>query len=457
VLVGPVLAARLSTLLPPSMAQLVAVPLAAQLFCSPVLALIQPSLPAYSLPANIAASPFVPFITIAGMVSVVLVALAPGAAVPFALGAGWAAAGVAQIARFFAAAPYSSIPWPAGIGGAVLSAVLSAAVLIALVQAPAVIAAARAEWLTDRSARHNHEAPSRQMNGKARSGRSLMRSTGWVAAGCIAGILALAVWNGTRDHPPPEWTVAACDVGQGDGLAVRTGVHSAMVFDAGPDPAPMGACLDHLGVKTVDLLVLTHLHEDHYGGVAGVFAGRSVQRLLYSTTEEVLPVAVRELTGGGTVVDTASAGATGSVGGVDWSVLWPESGEPAASENDASAVVLVTVAPVAGGRSIDVLFTGDLEEDAAGRFLDRYPGLIAEGVDVLKVAHHGARNGGGKMIEFLAPRVGLISAGRGNDYGHPHPETVRHLDAAGVHVARTDVDGTVLITLDGDTLRVGGL
>lgn len=457
VLVGPLLASQLGAFLAPSVAQLVAVPLAAQLFCSPVLALIQPSLPTYSLPANIAASPLVPFITIAGMVSVVLVALAPGAALPFALGAAWAAAGVAQIARFFAAAPHASIPWPSGTGGALLSALGSAVVLAVVVRGPDMLTWVRATCHSTHARIRARGAP--PMKSGRRGGRLIPQLTpvAWVAAGCIAGVVGILVWNGVRGHGPEDWTVAACDVGQGDGLAVRTGPGSAIVFDAGPEAGPMDACLDHLRVDTVDLLVLTHLHEDHYGGVAGVFADRSVSRLLYSTTEETLPESVQQVSAhAGTTVAPATAGTAGTTGDVEWSVLWPAPGNFAASENDASAVVLATVHGRSGTSDLRILFTGDLEEDAANRLLRDQPALSAEGIDVLKVAHHGARNGGTAIIESLSPRVALISAGRRNDYGHPHQETLAALEGSGAYVARTDLAGTILIRTDGDSLQVRG-
>jgi competence protein ComEC len=228
-----------------------------------------------------------------------------------------------------------------------------------------------------------------------------------------------------------------------------------MVFDAGPEAALMDACLDRLGVDAVDALVLTHFHEDHYGGISGVFSDRTVHRVLYSTAEESLPAIVAETTAGaGVGAEQVSAGVTGDFGNVDWSVVWPPPGPAAASENNASAVVLVTVAGDGGEPGIDILFTGDLEEDAAGRFLADHAQLAAAGVDVLKVAHHGARNGGADIIGALSPRLALISAGSGNDYGHPHPETLDALEAAGVHVARTDRGGTILLTVEGEALHV---
>ena len=80
-----------------------------------------------------------------------------------------------------------------------------------------------------------------------------------------------------------------CNVGQGDGLVIRTGSGQAMVIDAGPEPDAMDSCLDSLGVESVGLLVLTHMHLDHYGGLDGVLDGRRVARVLVGSSKKELP------------------------------------------------------------------------------------------------------------------------------------------------------------------------
>lgn len=439
VLAGPVLAARLGEYLPAWLAQLIAIPLAAQVFCSPILTLIQPDMPTYSLLANVLVAPLVPFITILGMVSVMLVPFLPLVALPFAIGAGWGALGVSHVARFFASAPLSALPWPDGPAGLALAALISSVLLAAAVWRPNLPPIAAT-------------VPASMRRGVSRLAGA---TVGWLALGCILGLGALWAWKGTTSAYPAVWTVAACDVGQGDGFAVRTGRSSAMVFDAGPEAAPMEACLDRLGVKSVDLLVLTHLHEDHYGGIAGVFAGRSVQRVVYSTGKDALPGLVARTIGGqGLTAQPVGAGDSGNTGNVQWRVLWPDAQPAPGSENDASAVVLVEVSGAGSHEALQLLFTGDLEEEAARSLLAAHPDLVTQGVDVLKVAHHGARNGGSGFIEALSPRVALISAGEDNEYGHPHPETLASLAAVGAHTARTDTQGTILLHAEADAIHV---
>ncbi|WP_323958500.1 ComEC/Rec2 family competence protein [Arthrobacter sp. JZ12] len=435
VLVGPLLAARLGRYLPVWAAQLVAVPLAAQLFCSPVLVLLQPGMPTYSLLANMAAAPLVPFITILGMVAVVLVPLLPWVALPFAAAAGWGAVWVGGVAGFFASAPFATIPWPGGPVGALLAAVFSTGILLVV------------RWWSRISALVRTLAGS-IFHGGVAPGWAL-----WFAGGGALGLAVTVIWN-AASLKTPDWSIAACDVGQGDGFAVKTGQHSAMIFDAGPDPAAMANCLDRLDVTTVDALVLTHLHADHYGGVDGVFANRTVHRVLYSTSEATLPAEVSAAAASGKVMpELISAGAEGAFGSISWSALAPSARGAGNSENNASAVLLVRIAQ-GGTGDVTALFTGDLEDDAVGPLLAAHPTLVTEGVDILKVAHHGARNGGRRITDAVSPRVALISAGRGNEYGHPHPQTLAALAEQQVHVGRTDLQGTILLTVKGEAVHI---
>ena len=153
-------------------------------------------------------------------------------------------------------------------------------------------------------------------------------------------------------------------------------------------------------------------------------------------------------------------------GAAEWNVLWPEAGSAPANENDASSVILMTVDPAAAltengqqtqaddGARLTILLTGDIEEDASAVLLSRHAELRRVDVDVLKVPHHGARNGGTALIDALAPRLALISVGADNDYGHPGPEILQALDSNGTVVARTDQLGSVSLTMDGSTLHI---
>ncbi|MEV0031294.1 ComEC/Rec2 family competence protein [Nocardia sp. NPDC050793] len=89
-----------------------------------------------------------------------------------------------------------------------------------------------------------------------------------------AVLLPARLWH--PGWPPPDWVLAACDIGQGDGLALAAGPGTAIVIDVGPDPRPMRACLDRLHIRHIALLALTHPHADHIGGLTGALHGRTV-------------------------------------------------------------------------------------------------------------------------------------------------------------------------------------
>ncbi|PVE19951.1 hypothetical protein DDA93_00845 [Arthrobacter sp. Bz4] len=453
ILFGPVLALRLSRFMPLLVAQLVAVPIAAQLFCAPILTLLQPTLPLYSIPANLAASPVVPFVTIVGMAAVALIAVAEPLAVPLVLAAGWGTAWVGAVATFFASAPGATLPWVGGPVGVILTGMLSAAIVLAVTFSP------RRRTVTPGPGRSTKVNPSRGSNrSEAHSGHGRIGALLWLAVGCVAGLAAVTLWPPGRPDNG-TWHIAACDVGQGDAFAVRTGERSVILIDTGPEPDAVDACLDRLAVDTVELLVLTHLHADHYGGIEGVSRDRTVQRILYSSSEPALPTTVTAVPAQQVSPERLIAGMTGehgdggSYGRVSWTVLWPEAGAPIDSENNSSAVLDVVIDTDAAP-DVAVLLTGDLEEDAARAMLRASPGLNERGVQILKVAHHGARNGGLDLAHTLKPRLALISAGRDNDYGHPHPTITAGLSAAGITVARTDQLGTFLVSIQDDSLRV---
>lgn len=135
---------------------------------------------------------------------------------------------------------------------------------------------------------------------------------------------------------------------------------------------------------------------------------------------------------------------------MDWTVLAAD--DRALTENDASLVLTARVRTPEG--SYSVLLTGDLEQDAARRMLGA-PG-VPEQVDVLKVSHHGARNGGLDTAQALHPRLSLISVGADNTYGHPHPVIARELARYGP-VVRTDLLGTAVLSLREGSLVTTGL
>lgn len=128
----------------------------------------------------------------------------------------------------------------------------------------------------------------------------------------------------------------------------------------------------------------------------------------------------------------------------------PAPPEGAEGPNDASVTLLVRTA------GLRLLLLGDLEPPAQQRLASSPAAAALEGVDVLKVAHHGSAHQDPGLMRKVAPRVALISCGEDNTYGHPAPATVQALRSGGALVLRTDRDGPLAVTGTGEALRVAG-
>ncbi|WP_370892444.1 DNA internalization-related competence protein ComEC/Rec2 [Janibacter sp. GXQ6167] len=405
-------------------APVLAVPLAAQVMCAPVIVLLQGSVSTVSVLANVLAAPLVAPTTIVG-ISVALVALVSSA---LASWLAWVAAlpalGIAWIGRSCAQIPGGTMPWPDGAFGAGLLAVLT---VLALLVGP---------WLMYRA-----------------------RAAPVVALGVIVVLAAGSVPARTFTWPPQGWLLVACDVGQGDALVLATGRGRAVVIDAGAEPAPVDGCLGRLGVTQVEAVILTHFHADHVGGLEGILDGRRVERIIVTPVAEPVSEAlrVRQLGAAAQIpVSEVVAGDHLRFAGVEADVWWPA--QPISSgsvPNNASIVLAVRSGP------LDAVLLGDIEREAGGaimRHLRSHPDLLASarGLDVVKVAHHGSANLDPALAEQLAAPVAVISVGADNSYGHPAPSLLRLLAREGSAVWRTDQRGDIAIIAVGDRLAVVG-
>lgn len=448
---GPTVVDTLGLMMPRPAAQLLAIPLTAQLFCTPILVLIQPALPVYSLPANVLVSPVVPAITLVGMAAVVALVAGPVLAPALIATAQWGTRWVAGVAEALAAAPAATVPWFPGAPGAVVAASGSVLLLLAMVRRESVLAGWRRAVTRTRQPPSVPTGSGTAGRPPARAGR---RTVAIVLAVALLGALAtIALVDRRGTGSSARWALTMCDVGQGDGMVIRTSAEHALVVDTGPDPDAMDRCLDALGIEVIDALVITHLHDDHYGGVEGALRGRTVSALYYSTGEDGLPRELTDATAGAGVGAERLTGATRlDLPPVRVDVLWPRGETRLPEENNASAVLQVVV-PTAQ-RPLTLLLTGDLEEDAAAELLAAVPSLRDGGVDILKIAHHGARNGGTGIIDAVSPALALISVGKDNDYGHPHPRILERLDRSGIASARTDELGSFTVGVTDGRIEV---
>jgi competence protein ComEC len=237
---------------------------------------------------------------------------------------------------------------------------------------------------------------------------------------------------------PRDWQIAACDIGQGDAVLVRSAGVVALV-DTGPAPEPLAECLQELGIAWIDLLVLSHYDLDHVGGIDAVI-GMVDHALVGPTGSAGDEALLDDLRGGGASIEEASRGMRGSLGGLGWDVLWPKARlrgiEPG---NDAS--VTMVFSPISC-TCLSALFTGDLGDLAQSLML---AGGGVPAVDVVKVAHHGSADQDPRLYEIANAAVGIISVGAENDYGHPTDALLEMLASDGTRAVRTDTGGMVLL------------
>jgi competence protein ComEC len=397
-----------ATWLPRPVAGALAVPLAAQLACTPLLVGMSGEVSLSAVPANVLAAPAVAPATVLGVVAAAVGLVSPWAAHVVAGAAMVPSTWIVVVAQRAAALPGTSVAWGWGVPAAVVAS------LALVLLAPSVLRSA-------------------------------------VASAVVAACVLLVLVRPVAGWPPEGWVVAACDVGQGDALVLRTGPDEAVVVDAGPDPPVIDRCLRELGVRRVPMLVVTHLHADHVGGVDGVSQGRTVSAVLVTVLDEPAEQALMLADWServGVVLTRAAPGMTGRLGWVHWSVLWPQRvirGQ-GSSPNQASVVLRVEV------KGVSVLLTGDIETAAQRALLAGHGSHLD--VDVLKVPHHGSAD---QYPEFLAathPAVALVTVGAENDYGHPDPAVLDTLRSRGAVVARTDQDGDLALAPGDDGVRL---
>ncbi|MFR9751559.1 ComEC/Rec2 family competence protein [Nocardia sp. 004] len=341
--------------------------------------------------------------------------------------------------------------------------------------------------------------------------RAIRRVIAVVLLGVAAVVLPVRFWQ--PGWPPNGWVLAACDIGQGDGLALATGPGTAVVIDVGPDPRTIRRCLDGLRISRIPLLILTHPHADHIGGLAGALHDRTVDALavgvhelgVLSQTAALEPARSTRATGSEcpTRGDDPASSSRMPCGPVDFGTerAMSRAGADRPRISDTGLAQVVTVARSAGvpllelaaGQVLDfgsvelevlapsrsgprpvrgaetdgandrsvvvaadtpagrILLTGDIEA-AAQRALLRAGAPVR--ADILKLPHHGSRTTAREFLTAVHPRLVLVSVGAGNSFGHPHPDVLADLSALGATVARTDRHGDIVLLGNGGQLRM---
>jgi competence protein ComEC len=276
----------------------------------------------------------------------------------------------------------------------------------------------------------------------------------------LAAVGALLVSLTFASLPDGRLHLVMLDIGQGDAILITAPSGETLLVDGGPDPDLL---LRRLGERLpwwqrrIDVMILTHPHEDHVAGLVAALeryrvglildAGRDYQNPTYHRF-----VQLARAEPGGRLL-TARAGqrirldATTVV-----TLLYPTAADvagplPEGDINNASVVDLLR----SGG--FTALLTGDAEAPVEAMLAERE---LLSRVDVLKIGHHGSHSSSSPpLLDATRPGVALISAGIDNDYGHPHQVTLDHLRAIpGLRLHRTDLEGSIEVISDGLRYRV---
>ena len=270
------------------------------------------------------------------------------------------------------------------------------------------------------------------------------------------------IWLGQRRPSMPQLAgptlyVSFIDVGEGDSALIETPDGCAALVDAGPSRSGP-AVVDFLrrrGVSRLDLLILTHPHSDHIGGAQAVLDAIPVEHVLDSGCNEGSPLqerTLRRIAEKRIPYKVAQGGQVFRLGAyATIEILLPPRNPLTTDASSANNSCIA--ARVSFGR-VGFLLLSDIESEAEEQLIS---GAGAPKCDVLKVAHHGGyRSTSNELLRLAQPQYAVISVGAGNEYGHPHRETLRRLRAAGAVVERTDKLGTVYVATDGRSIRVWG-
>jgi competence protein ComEC len=273
---------------------------------------------------------------------------------------------------------------------------------------------------------------------------------GLILAGCNVGLVTPTVVPGQN-----PLKIAFLDVGQGDSILIQAPNGQTMLIDGGRSTNLANTViipkLQEWGAKQVDVLIPTHPDQDHVAGLVGVLENFPVKLAALTGQVHSTQIYERLLANIRDKNVEALKVRTGTVIPFDPSVkievLGPDDDQVNSDDtNDASIVIRLTYG------STSFLLTGDAEMPANKAILDR--GFDVRST-VLKLGHHGSRTSTNEdWLNRVQPQLGIISAGKDNSFGHPHPEVIAALEKLGIQYIRTDEHGTITVTSDGAAIHV---
>lgn len=245
-----------------------------------------------------------------------------------------------------------------------------------------------------------------------------------------------------------ELKVHYLDVGQGDSIFIELPNSQSMLIDAGvsSEGESIQQYINDSGYQNIDYLIATHPHADHIGSMDYIVSNMDIGSIYMpkvSTNTKTFERLLQAISDKGYKVNSAYAGMTIlNEDDLLIKVLAPAEIDPD-SLNDCSIVMMITY------NNNKFLFTGDAEKAELNTITDDIS------ADVLKVGHHGSKTSTTKaFLQAVNPQYAVISCGKDNDYKHPHKSTVKLLEKQGVTYFRTDLQGTIVITSDGNKISV---
>ena len=259
---------------------------------------------------------------------------------------------------------------------------------------------------------------------------------------CIGGCSPSSAKNSS-------FSILFIDVGQGDAALIECDGHY-MLIDGGDTTAgdKVYSVLEQKGIQKLDILAISHLHRDHFGGLTKALTYASSIGITISNSSdgktEAFRAFERQLSINGSQISVPRKGEKYRLESAEIEVL-----DTSSSDDNDSLVLLITY------QNTRFLFTGDIEEDAQRRILQQYQNENDDPfkINVIKMPHHGAD----VLVAFVRtfmPDYAIISVGRGNIYGHPYNNTLVMLDQADTKVYRTDLNGDILVLSDGKKVSV---
>jgi len=264
----------------------------------------------------------------------------------------------------------------------------------------------------------------------------------------ITPITAQPAPASTSNEVREELKIHFIDVGQGDSILIDLG-NTEVLIDGGEKSPGVVNYLRNYVDGPLEVMVATHPHADHIGGLTDVLLTFNVEQVWYNgetSTSKTYADFMSAVNSENAQVHIATRGDLIHADGLSFQVLNPRNLKGTTNNN--SIVLHLKYGQV------DFLFEGDAEKEAEASMLIS-PDIPVPDIEILKVGHHGSRTA--SSPDFLAattPETAIYMAGVGNTYGHPHKETIQALTAIGVRIYGTDVHGTIIVETDGNKYDV---